>query len=300
MQNFVPPLTWFRAFESSARHLSFTKAAEDLNLTQSAVSQHVKALEEKFGCLLFERKHRGLALTDHGRRLLPSVSTAISTLAAAAATFDIGTDKKVLTVAASLSISRWFIVPHLKSFTDQYPDVAVRLTTKTWPDEFSGLDVDVEIRFDSAQSAGRNAELLKPNALAVLAAPSLIKNKKPKTYSIDDIAKLPLIQVIGTTDTWQEWASGNNIKTPLNFVAVAESHGIAIDLARTGLGAVYTNAIIAAPSIQDKSLSVLEHCDNAPKEGYYLTTGRGENEHLAKLFADWLKALVAEISIRSS
>lgn len=292
MRQFIPPLTWFRAFESAARHLSFTKAADELNLTQSAVSQHVRALEERFGCLLFVRKHRGLALTDHGRRLLPSVSTAITTLASAAATFDTGAKKIVLTVAASLSISRWFILPHLKSFTDQYPGIAVRLTTKTWPDEFSGLDVDVEIRFDSAQSAGKNAELLKPNTLKVLASPELLNVHNNEINAAEEIAQLPLIQVIGTADTWQEWAQQKEIAKPLNFVAFVESHGIAIDMAKAGIGAVYTNALIARPSIRDQSLCVLEDCDINPKEGYYLTAYQSENEHLANQFALWLKVLI--------
>ena len=140
MAQFIPPLTWFRAFESAARHLSFTKAADELNLTQSAISQHVRSLEGQFGCELFARKHRSLELTDNGRRLLPYVSNAISMLAAAAATFEVGTEKTILTIAASPSIARWCIVPNLKSFTDDNPDIAVRLITKTWPDEFSGSE----------------------------------------------------------------------------------------------------------------------------------------------------------------
>ncbi|MEM6498530.1 MAG: LysR family transcriptional regulator, partial [Pseudomonadota bacterium] len=67
MSRSLPPLTWFRAFEAAARYLNFTTAADELGLTQSAVSQHVRALEERFGTQLFERKPRGLALTDDGR-----------------------------------------------------------------------------------------------------------------------------------------------------------------------------------------------------------------------------------------
>ena len=72
----LPPLAWFRAFECAARHLSFTLAAQELNLTQSAISQHIRSLEHRFGCALFIRKHRGIALTDQGRRLLPEVANA--------------------------------------------------------------------------------------------------------------------------------------------------------------------------------------------------------------------------------
>jgi len=296
MKKSIPPLTWFRAFESAARHLSFTKAAEELSLTQSAISQHVRALEEQFGCALFIRKHRGLALSDHGRRLLPSVSTAISTLASAAAAFETGASKKVLTVAASLSISRWYILPHLKSFTEQHRDIAIRLTSKTWPDEFSGLEADVEIRFDSSQSAGKNARLIEPNALQIVASPSLVKKKQSVAYAPEKIAQLPLIQVIGTADTWQEWARHNGITRPLDYVAFVESHGIAIDMARKGVGVAYTNGIIAAPSVKEKSLHILERIEAVPKEGYYLTKNSNDEDSASSLFSSWLDSIIKDYS----
>ena len=87
MANSLPPLTWFRAFEVAARHLNFTSAAEELNVTQSAVSQHVRALEQRFGVQLFERKARGLALTKSGRQLLPYVSGAVEELSKATKMF---------------------------------------------------------------------------------------------------------------------------------------------------------------------------------------------------------------------
>ena len=272
MANFIPPLTWFRAFECAARRLSFTKAAEDLNLTQSAISQHVRALEENLGCALFIRKHRGLILTDQGRRLLPEVSNAISTLAIAANTFRTSRENKVITVAASPSITRWYIIPHLKSFTDAHPDVVVRLTTGTWPDEFSHVDCDVEIRFDSAQSSDQTAKLLTPNEMQIVAAPSMLALGGKAKLTVQDILKLPLIQVIGTSDTWQDWADKKGFKGDLKVVAQVESHGIAVEMARSGIGVAYTNAIVAAPSVADKSLRVIERSRHVPKEGYYMKT----------------------------
>jgi LysR family glycine cleavage system transcriptional activator len=292
MARFIPPLTWFRAFEISARHLSFTKAAAELNLTQSAISQHVRALEEELGCPLFIRKHRGLMLTDHGRRLLPSVSTAISALSSAAESFIVPTENNMLTVAASSSITRWYIVPHLKTFTDAHPNVAVRITSRSWPDEFSNLDHDVEIRFDSAQSSSPKSTLLKPNAMQIVAAHSLLPERSSGNYSSEEIAELPLIQVIGTADTWQDWAMKKGINSELKTVAFVESHGLAVDLARAGLGVAYTNAIIAAPSVQDRSLHIIKKFKDAPKEGYYLKIRQIDENSLAGVFAVWLQELI--------
>ena len=105
MSRSLPPLTWFRAFEAAARHLSFTAAAQELGLTQSAVSQHVRSLELRFGQMLFARKPRGLALTDAGRRLLPAVAKAIGGLAEASALFEPARPDSLLTVATSVSFS---------------------------------------------------------------------------------------------------------------------------------------------------------------------------------------------------
>ncbi len=94
----LPPLGWFRAFESAANHQSFTAAAEELGLTQSAVSQQIRQLESRLGCRLFERKPRGIALTDDARKLLPQVRRAIDTLRDATAPYD-QQQKGLLTIA---------------------------------------------------------------------------------------------------------------------------------------------------------------------------------------------------------
>jgi len=285
----IPPLTWFRAFESAARHLNFTKAARELNLTQSAVSQHVRALESKFGCNLFIRQPRGLALTDHGRRLLPSVSIAVAALSAAAATFEISGEKKVLTIAASSSISQLYITPYLKLFVDQHPGVAVRLSTKTWPDEFFGLDADLEIRFDSEQSGHENSKLLEPNEMVVVASPKFLETQNQAAGSPNNICEYPLIQVIGTNDTWQVWADAHQIEKDLDIAAYVESHGVAVELAKSDFGVAYTNKFIAAPAIQSGALVELGKAPISAKDGYYLSIKQGQNTALAHAFSDWLK-----------
>ena len=118
----LPPLAWFRAFESAARRLSFTAAAEEIGMTQSAVSQHVKSLETSLGVALFIRRARGLSLTDDGRKLLPQVSSALETLTVAARNFDTVPSKNALTVAASVSVAQWLISPRLKEFTNKNPE----------------------------------------------------------------------------------------------------------------------------------------------------------------------------------
>ncbi|MEM6942550.1 MAG: LysR family transcriptional regulator, partial [Pseudomonadota bacterium] len=171
MTRSLPPLTWLRSFEASARHLSFTAAAQELGLTQSAISQQVRSLELRLRVQLFVRKPRGLALTDDGRRLLPQIGASLDQLDVAVSAFETGSQSGLLTVAASVSVVRWLIAPRLKAFLHDHPGLRIRLVGTIWPDEFSASLADVEIRFGSKQQVGRDAMRLMPDHLIPVSAP---------------------------------------------------------------------------------------------------------------------------------
>ncbi|MDG1430136.1 MAG: LysR family transcriptional regulator, partial [Paracoccaceae bacterium] len=176
MAKSLPPLTWFRAFEAAARRLSFTAAADEIGMTQSAVSQHVKALETRLGTSLFTRQARGLSLTDSGRRLLPQVGAALEKLADATQGFEPKVGENLLTVATSVSVSHWIIAPKLSAFHKVHPEIAIRFLSAIWPDDFNTARADVEIRFGSEKQVGKNALLLTPNRLVALKSPKLDGN----------------------------------------------------------------------------------------------------------------------------
>lgn len=289
----LPPLNWFRAFESAARHLSFTSAAQEMGLTQSAVSQQVHSLEVRLGCVLFERKHRGLALTDEGRKLVPTVADALGSLRRATDSFDVGTRANVLTVATSVSIAQWYIVPRLQEFTARHSDVAIRLMTKVWPDEFAKLDVDVEIRFDSLASARPNSTLLGRNQIGLFAAPRLVGPVPEGGLSPDAICDHPLIQVVGTSDSWQDWARVHGYEGAVSPSVFVESYGMAVDLARAGAGIVLASTTIAAPCVQDGTLVPVSPHKVAASDGYHVTRDAAAHSDLPKTFADWLVGEVA-------
>ncbi len=293
MARSLPPLTWFRAFESAARNLSFTAAAHELGLTQSAISQQVHSLELRFGCRLFVRKHRGLALTDEGRRLVPTVARGLGTLRTAAESFETRTDQMVLSVATSVSIAQWYLVPRLKAFCDAHDGASVRLMTKVWPDEFSGSGADVEIRFDSVKNSWTNSTLLGSNRIVLVAAPELVGENFATGNSREEIARHPLIQAVGTSDTWQSWADRQRFTPSLLPTYYVDSHGMAVDLAKSGAGVALTSSTIAAPSIIDGSLVLLDEGSFAAQDGYHLVFDPRLRSELPGRFADWL---VAEIN----
>jgi LysR family glycine cleavage system transcriptional activator len=270
----LPPLAWFRAFESAARRLSFTAAAEEIGMTQSAVSQHVKSLETSLGVALFIRRARGLSLTDDGRKLLPQVSSALETLTVAARNFDTVPSKNVLTVAASVSVAQWLISPRLKEFTNKNPEINIRFLSTIWPDDFHTVRADVEIPFGSQKQFGRNATRLEPSGLVALKSPKFSGTIKSST----------LIESVGTSDGWKLWAEsfGGN---PLPKIFV-DSYGAAMNLAISGNGIALVSNILAQDAIRSGKLVMADKTVLSCNEGYYLRFN--DKNILAKQFHDWL------------
>ena len=270
----LPPLAWFRAFESAARRLSFTAAAEEIGMTQSAVSQHVKSLETSLGVALFIRRPRGLSLTDDGRKLLPQVSSALETLTVAARNFDTVPSKNVLTVAASVSIAQWLISPRLNEFTYKNPEINIRFLSTIWPDDFHTVRADVEIPFGSQKQFGRNATRLEPSGLVALKSPKFSGNIESST----------LIESVGTSDGWKLWAEsvGGN---PLPKIFV-DSYGAAMNLAINGNGIALVSNILAQDAIRSGKLIMADKTLLTCNEGYYLRYN--DKNLLAKQFHDWL------------
>ena len=274
MAKALPPLAWFRAFESAARNLSFTAAAQEIGMTQSAVSQHVKSLESRLGVALFIRRARALTLTDDGRKLMPQVTSALETLKAAARTFDTGPTQNLLTVASSVSVAQWMIAPRLAELTARNPDVRLRFLSTIWPDDFQTVRADVEVPFGSARQFGRGATLLKGNGLVALKAPHL---EGP-------LHSLPLIEAVGTSAGWASWQGEEDTGlTPQIFV---DSFGAALNLALHGNGVALVSESLAQSAISLGQL-VLAHHKVAPcQEGYYLRID--EKNETAVRFRDWL------------
>ncbi|MBA4266111.1 MAG: LysR family transcriptional regulator, partial [Comamonadaceae bacterium] len=151
------PLNALRAFEVSARHLSFTRAAQELNLTQAAVSQHVKNLEQRLGTPLFRRVPRGLALTDEGQALLPVLMESFERMAATLATFKGSQKREVLSVGVVGTFAVGWLLPNLKDFQLRHPFIELRLFTNNNRVDLAGEGLDCAIRFGDGHWHGTEA-----------------------------------------------------------------------------------------------------------------------------------------------
>ncbi|MCO4855406.1 LysR family transcriptional regulator [Herbaspirillum sp. WGmk3] len=194
------PLNALRAFEVSARHLSFTRAAEELSVTQTAVSMQVKNLEQRLGVTLFRRLPRGLALTDEGLALLPVVAQSFGRIADVLAQFEDGRRREVLTVGVVGTFAVGWLMPRLREFQQQHPFVDLRLLTNNNRVDLAGEGLDYAIRFGDGAWHGTDAERLFEAPLAPMCAPEIAARLRTPS----DLAAETLLRSY-RSDEWHRW-----------------------------------------------------------------------------------------------
>src|ERR1700760_2842633 len=175
----LPSLNGLRAFEAAARHLSFTQAASELNVTQTAISHQIRRLEEELGIRLFIRKNRALALTPKARDYLPGVRAAFNDLRLATDRLLRKDDDHVLTVSTLASLAAKWLLPRLTSFQQAHPGIDVRITTSTALVDFKSGDVDARIRYGRGHWRGLRADWLMADEMFPVCSPSLLAGNKP-------------------------------------------------------------------------------------------------------------------------
>jgi DNA-binding transcriptional LysR family regulator len=176
-RNVLPPLDLLVGFESAARHLSFTKAGEELYLTQSAVSRQIKELEDQLGVPLFQRRHRALALTEAGHQFYAAAAQAISTMRNATERLRSQTGRKALSVTTTHSFASLWLIPRLAGFTRDHPGVDVRITADIKMQDLERDGLDLALRHGPASLAGPNALRLFGEKVFPVCSPKLLRKR---------------------------------------------------------------------------------------------------------------------------
>ena len=196
----LPPLNTLRQFEAAGRHLSFRLAAEELNVTPSAVSHGVQTLEEWLGVALFMRDHRGLVLTKAGMTYLPRVREGLEILATATKAVPGRSSGRLSISVAPGFASRW-LVPNLPRFCKKHPDIEVSLDTSHHQIEFPRDGVDIAIRMGRGDWPGLYAECLVMEQLVPVCAPGLAESIR----TMADLTKQTLLHVSDVSEDWLAW-----------------------------------------------------------------------------------------------
>lgn len=201
----LPSLSAIRTFDVAARHLSFTKAAAELDLTQSAVSRQIRQLEEFLGVMLFQRIKKKLILTDVGEHYVKEMRIGLAHMENA--TVNLLThksDKGILNIAAPPVFSVKWLIPRLNSFHQSHPDILITLSSRSQLFDFQSENIDASIYYGSDDWPNVVSEPLLGNDLVPVCAPDYLKGKI-KTLSVSELQKYTLLQQTRRPNTWHDF-----------------------------------------------------------------------------------------------
>jgi len=273
------PLTWLRSFEASARSASFTRAAEELNITQAAVSKQIKALESQLNCQLFKRHAHGLSLTEQGRRYWLDTRELIQQLDNVTQRFLTGQQLNKVHIRCNISYSMLVLPEKLKSFRQGNPEIAIELTHDIWEPDTPSRNAHIEIGYGPL---GKQVEtrylrsLAKDQLFPVVAA----------NLSDAQIEQLPLIHVSGYYQEWNWWQEQvrdepdegllgrvmmNHRRAQGRQDWVVDNSMVAYQLAEQGLGIALGRTHLVDEHLRQNRLRLLsEHLEFPSPEGFYL------------------------------
>ncbi|MEL6647414.1 MAG: LysR family transcriptional regulator [Pseudomonadota bacterium] len=288
MSSDLPPLTWLRAFEAAARHLSFTRAAGELSLTQSAISQHVRSLEAFLGTELFVRRTRALDLTEAGSNYLPVVREAFDLIATGTQAFT-GVDRgQTMVLNCSMAFSALWLAPRLHRLYARHPWMVLNVVTHIWdPDKNAGR-AGMDIRFGRPEDMSPEARKITQERYFPVCAPSYAARGI-------DLGTAPLFDCAGITGTWDAWfKSGGGAQYAGRPVNLSSTYVVAMMAARGEAGLTMAHDTLVSDMLQKGEIA--RPFDHAPRlvESYFFTPPAPHAVTPAsQALEDWLHAELA-------
>ncbi|MEX1205672.1 MAG: transcriptional regulator GcvA [Dongiaceae bacterium] len=288
----LPPLNAVRYFEAAARHLSFTKAAAELNVTHSAISHQIKTLEDWLGVRLFRRLNRAVVLTEAGQTYLKPVREAFERLGDATRELRRREGAGVLTVSVMPSFAAKWLVPRLRGFRDAHPDVDVRISATEKLVDFAREDVDVAVRYGRGNYPGLRVDRLWSEAVFPVCSPKLLEGPVPLREPAD-LARHDLLHDFDwLADMWALWlrAAGVESVNPRRALSFNSSN-LMLQAAIDGLGVALSQGVLAGDDLAAGRL-VKPFDVSLPTEFAYYVVAPEATADRPKVaaFRDWLIA----------
>jgi len=294
----LPPLNALRAFEAAARHLNFSRAADELSVTPGAVSQQIQNLEDYVGAALFKRTPKGLLLTDAAQTALPALREAFDRLAEAASLLTAAVDGRRLTLTAAPSFAAKWLVPRLGKFEEAHPQVDVWLSAGMEVVDFASGEIDLAIRYGSGRYPGLEVTRLLSETVIPVASPELLANTPLNEPG--DLSRHVLLHD-GSPDAddscpdWAMWLAARGIKTvDGNRGPRFNQSSLVIEAAVNGRGVALAKQTLAQADIDAGRLVAPLQIATAVDFAYYVvhpkTKGRLPQ---VKAFVSWIQAEAA-------
>ncbi|WP_426356953.1 transcriptional regulator GcvA [Pseudocolwellia sp. HL-MZ19] len=293
MASKLPPLNALRVFEASARRLSFTRAAEELFVTQAAVSHQIKALEEFIGLKLFMRKNRALLLTEEGQSYYLDIKDVFNNIQEATEKLFARGDKGAITVSLQPSFAIQWLIPRLNAFSLEHPDIDVRIKAVEQTDNLLTEDVDVAINYGRGDWGDLHTEKLHQEYLIPVCSPLIFTQGKP-LKKIEDLANHTLLHDTSRKD-WTLWFKKVKVKgVNVNHGPIFSHSAMVVQAAIHGQGVALANSAFAKPDIDSGRLICPFHEVLVSKNAHYMVC-REHQRDLGKIaaFREWVLETVA-------
>ena len=286
MRRNLPPLNSLKAFEAAARHLSFTRAADELCVTQGAISKQIKILEDFLRQALFSRVPGGLLLTDKGKQYLANISSSLDIIDRATNLLVGGNN--VFTINILPSLSTYWLIPHIEDFQKKNPDIVVRVITGDGFDiDFDALSADIAIRGNNKPFDNLiNIPLMKEE-MRLVCSPLLLEGA---AFDPKDITDYVLLEHTCRPQVWMDWMKHVAIETPIKNTLGFEHFFMLIEAAKKGLGfALIPDFLVENDIEQGNLVNPLGITYKTDFIYYLLYSRRNNNNKYIKVFSTWLQ-----------
>jgi LysR family glycine cleavage system transcriptional activator len=273
----LPPLNSIRAFEATARLYSFSKAAEELNVTPGAVSQQVKVLEDYLNIELFKRKNRSILLTEEAQVCLPLLSDGLDKLAKGIDMIREQNNQKPLTITTPPALTSYWLLPRLSDFKQQFPDIDVRIDASNTLADLINDDIDVGIRFGTGNYPELETEYLFSQNIIPVCSPVLFHQHKLQTpQDLENVTLLHTQSGFFVRDNthvdWDMWfASVGSSHINPNHGLHFSQHSLAVEAAIRGQGVALVGDVIVSNELASGQLiKLFEDTDIPLNFSFYL------------------------------
>jgi len=287
----LPNLDLLKGFEASARLLSFTRAGEELHLTQSAVSRQILELEGQLGTALFHRRHRALALTEAGQALYPAAAQVLATMRAVIDRLRALGGRRVLSVTTTHSFAAMWLVPRLIGYRRIAPDVDVRISADSRFAQLEREDFDVGLRLCRAELAGEGAVRLFGEKVFPVAVPAIARLLRTPA----DLARQVLLEFDQPDGafpwlSWSQWLEVQGLPglKPQGMLRFSEYDQV-VNAALSGVGVALGRSALLTAVLKDRKLVAPFKGETATDRAYYAVVAPGaEARPEVRAFVDWV------------
>lgn len=296
MRRHLPSLSALQCFEAAAQHLSFTRAAKELHITQSAVSRQIRALEDQLGVQLFERKSHGLRLSTLGASYLPAIRTALDRMEAATLQLlaNQGT-AGVLNIAVLPTLGTRWLIPRLPSFRAAEPDITLNISTRLTVFDLDAENIDVAISYGEQPWPNVVTYPLMGEMIAPVCSPELLRDGT-ELKSPADLKNQTLLQLVTRPGGWKDWFDGIGLPGASTFRGPTFEHfSMVVQAAIAGLGIAVVPLFLVSDELASGKLVMPFKLPVRSPDRYFMVCPEGRQDvYRIKQFRSWLSAQVEQ------